>query len=89
MAISTALVIIPVLTGVAFLVAGAALPASFLLTLVIYWATTLAYSLWIKGQLLIDVIALAALYTIRIIAGGFATHVVVSPWTFAFSASLS
>jgi 4-hydroxybenzoate polyprenyltransferase len=38
--------------------------------------------------LLVDVIALASLYTLRIIAGGVATHITVSPWTFLFSASL-
>ena len=86
--IPTALLAGPLLTAGAFAIGALALPPLFLLTLVCYWISTMAYSFWLKGQLLVDVIALAALYTIRIIAGGVATGIPVSPWTLGFSVSL-
>lgn len=57
----------------------------FLAILTTYLATTFAYSLWLKSRLIVDVLILAGLYTIRIIAGGAAAGVVLSPWMLAFS----
>lgn len=42
-------------------------------TLVTYLLLTLSYSFWLKGVVLLDVVLLAGLYTLRIIAGGTAT----------------
>lgn len=53
-----------------------------------YAALTLAYSLLIKRQAVFDLIALAGLYTIRILAGGAAIGVEVSFWLLAFSVFL-
>jgi len=53
-----------------------------------YAALTLAYSLSIKRLAVFDLIALAALYTLRILAGGAAIHVEVSFWLLAFSVFL-
>jgi 4-hydroxybenzoate polyprenyltransferase len=53
-----------------------------------YGLLTLAYSLFIKRQAVFDLIALAALYTIRILAGGAAVGVEVSFWLLAFSVFL-
>ncbi|MGI1662771.1 UbiA family prenyltransferase [Palleronia sp. KMU-117] len=57
----------------------------FLGVLSLYLATTFAYSLWLKRKLIVDVLTLAGLYTIRIIAGGAATGIVLSPWMLGFS----
>lgn len=61
------------------------LPAPFTVLLVVYLVTSLAYSLYIKRKLLLDVICLAGLYTYRILLGGVTVAVVLSPWLLAFS----
>ncbi|HWB08569.1 MAG TPA: UbiA family prenyltransferase [Pirellulales bacterium] len=53
--------------------------------LAIYLLTTTAYSLWLKKHIVIDVLVLAGLYTLRIIAGAAAVSVPVSPWLLAFA----
>ncbi|MCV3240934.1 UbiA family prenyltransferase [Mesorhizobium sp. ZC-5] len=67
------------------LVTALFLPIEFLAVLVAYLVITTAYSFSIKRMLLIDVLTLAGLYTIRIIAGAAATGVNVSFWLLAFS----
>lgn len=57
----------------------------FLAVLGIYYIVTLSYSLVLKRKLIIDVCTLAALYTLRIVAGGEATGTVLSEWLLAFS----
>jgi 4-hydroxybenzoate polyprenyltransferase len=57
----------------------------FALTIATYFAMTLAYSLRLKRQVIVDVMLLAALYTIRVLAGAVATSVVPSFWLLAFS----
>jgi 4-hydroxybenzoate polyprenyltransferase len=57
----------------------------FVAVLAVYLVLTFAYSLWLKRKLLVDVLTLAALYTIRIVAGGAAASVVLSPWLLGFS----
>lgn len=66
---------------------GAALmlPAEFMLVLTGYLVITTAYSLALKRMLLIDVLTLAGLYTIRVVAGAAATGTDVSFWLLAFS----
>ncbi|MCQ8781287.1 UbiA family prenyltransferase [Mangrovibrevibacter kandeliae] len=64
---------------------AALLPVAFLAMLCSYLVMTTAYSVFIKRMLLIDVIVLAALYTVRIIAGAMAADVEVSFWLLAFS----
>lgn len=75
---------IPFLLGLAFLIASF-LPVVFSVVLMAYFAMTLAYSLRLKRQVIVDVILLAALYTMRIIAGAAATGIVPSFWLLAFS----
>jgi 4-hydroxybenzoate polyprenyltransferase/phosphoserine phosphatase len=72
----------------AILVAGAALlnptlPAG--LYLLAYGLSSIAYSVYLKRLLLLDVIMLAIFYTFRLLYGGEATSVTVSIWTLAFS----
>lgn len=73
-----ALAIIGVLIGVP-------LGYHFVVSDLIYYATTISYSLYIKKISIIDVIVLACLYTLRIIAGTAAINVPLSFWLLAFS----
>ena len=59
--------------------------AGFTAMLLLYTVTTLAYSLHLKRLPLIDVLVLAALYTLRIGAGAVATGVDLSNWLLAIS----
>ncbi len=60
-------------------------PYKFLGWLGFYTVTTLAYSLYLKRKLLLDVFVLSGLYTVRILAGSAATGVPVSAWLAGFS----
>lgn len=64
------------------------LSRSFQAILLVYWLTSIIYSLRLKLVLVLDIILLAGLYTIRILAGGAAVDVPISPWTLGFSAFL-
>lgn len=64
---------------------AAALTPAFLGMVVLYLGLTTAYSLYFKRKLLVDVICLGGLYTLRILAGGVATSIVISTWLLAFS----
>lgn len=57
----------------------------FIIGLGIYYVTTFAYSFWLKRKLVMDVMVLAALYTSRLVGGGAATDVDISPWMLGFS----
>lgn len=61
------------------------LSLGFAAVLLGYCALTVAYSLSIKRVAVLDVVALAALYTIRIIAGTVAIGIGASFWLLAFS----
>ncbi|HMQ57933.1 MAG TPA: UbiA family prenyltransferase, partial [Rhizobiaceae bacterium] len=61
------------------------MPFLFTLVLGAYFIATTAYSLKLKRYLLIDVLTLAGLYTVRVIAGAAATTVPLSFWLIAFS----
>ena len=56
--------------------------------LLFYATVSLAYSLKLKEMALVDLFALAFLYTIRLFAGGVATGFHVSMWLLAFSGFL-
>ena len=74
---------------VAALVGGALLslqlPPLFRVTLATYLLLTVAYSLRLKREPILDVVSLASLYTLRIIAGGFAIEAPASSWLLAFA----
>lgn len=57
----------------------------FLGVLLVYLALTTSYSWVLKNYVLLDVLMLATLYTLRIIAGSWAIHVETSSWLLAFS----
>jgi 4-hydroxybenzoate polyprenyltransferase/phosphoserine phosphatase len=64
---------------------AAQLSPTYLWTQLAYLAMTLAYSFYFKKIVLIDVILLASLYTIRIVAGAYAIEVPLSSWLLGFS----
>jgi 4-hydroxybenzoate polyprenyltransferase len=64
---------------------GLALPREFLAILGGYYVLTMAYSLWLKRKVTIDVLTLACLYGVRLLAGSVALAVPLSPWLVAFS----
>jgi 4-hydroxybenzoate polyprenyltransferase len=72
----------PLLLGI---IVAQALGTEFLLVMFGYYALTLAYSLTLKRRAIIDICALAGLYTLRVIAGGAATGISLSIWLLAFS----
>jgi 4-hydroxybenzoate polyprenyltransferase len=78
MASAGALLIISVATA-------ALLPPLFWAALGAYLVMTTAYSLSVKRMLLLDVLTLAGLYTMRILAGAAATGTTVSFWLLAFA----
>ena len=50
----------------------------------LYLAVTLTYSLLLKRKLFMDILALAALYATRVLTGGVAVEVPLSPWFLSF-----
>ena len=70
--------------AVALLVAGfglgAALPGDFVWVMGAYYLLTSAYSFYLKRKPVVDVITLACLYGLRMVAGGHASHTDLSLW---------
>lgn len=83
--IKAALLAIPALLLAAFAGALLFLPWPFTLGLAGYYLLTLAYSLHLKRVMVVDVLTLAVLYTLRIIAGTLAFGVALTFWMLAFS----
>ena len=82
--VATGLWMIPSLLGLCIGI-GLVLPRSFLAMVGIYYALTLAYSMWLKRIIVLDVIVLAALFTMRMMAGSAAAAIWPSPWLLALS----
>jgi 4-hydroxybenzoate polyprenyltransferase len=78
----------PVLLGVAMVLAWSFLSAQFTGALALYAVGAIAYSLWLKQLPLVDAMVLAALYTLRVIAGAAAIPVPLSFWLLALSTFL-
>jgi 4-hydroxybenzoate polyprenyltransferase len=74
------------------LAAGVAIAYSVSVELLGYLASygilSLVYSLWLKRRVFLDVLALSALWTLRVLAGGVAARVEVSDWLLALSVFL-
>jgi len=77
----------PGLLLLAYALAGpvGGLPWRFTASMVVYFVLTVAYSLRLKQVPIVDVLALAMLYTLRIIAGAAAIAVPLSFWLLSFS----
>lgn len=85
--IAYGLALLPVLVGLGTLI-GLLVSPLFLGVLWIYLILTATYSLFARKIVLLDVIVLAGLYTMRIMAGSAAVAVWPSQWLLAFSTFL-
>lgn len=74
----------PALLIASFAVAMLWLPLKFSLVLLSYYLLTLAYSLVLKRAVMVDVVVLAMLYTIRVVAGAAAMSLRPTFWILAF-----
>ena len=84
LAIPDAIMLMAALLG-AGLAGALLLPMRFRLIVLLYLLTTTAYSFYIKRLVVADILTLAGLYTLRILAGGVAAGVMLSFWLLAFS----
>jgi 4-hydroxybenzoate polyprenyltransferase len=75
---------VPVLVT-ASLALALVIPSLFMGALLVYGLVTTVYSLALKRQVIVDVMLLAGLYTMRILAGSAATDIRPSFWLLAFS----
>jgi 4-hydroxybenzoate polyprenyltransferase len=64
---------------------GWLLPLTFVSAAIVYVVTACSYSYYLKRIPVLDVLVLSGLYSLRVLAGGFATSITVSPWLLAFS----
>ena len=75
-------------TGMALVLAGLSLAfwlaAATGFCILAYLLVSFAYSLWFERKTFIDVMALALLDSIRVIAGGIAVSITLSPWFMGF-----
>ncbi|EEE06190.1 UbiA family prenyltransferase [Burkholderia multivorans] len=83
--LAAGLALFPALLAGAFTIALTLLPWRFCAVLVGYYMLTLAYSIFLKRQVMVDVVVLAMLYTTRIIAGSTAIGTHPTFWLLAFS----
>lgn len=61
------------------------LPTAFAAVMLLYYVSTVAYSFYLKRQVMVDIMLLSGLYTIRILAGSAATGIMPSFWLLSFS----
>ncbi|CAD6524406.1 UbiA family prenyltransferase [Paraburkholderia metrosideri] len=83
--IAWGLALCPILLLGACITAWLFLPVEFGAVLLGYYLLTLTYSIYLKRQVMIDVVVLAMLYTTRIIAGTAAVGAQLTFWLLAFS----
>ena len=76
---------VTLLLGAALVGTLYALPVAVSIWIAIYVALAFLYSYALKRQPIADVMVLAALYTLRILVGGAATGLPISPWLLSFS----
>ncbi len=84
LSLSAGLALVPALLMLSCIFA-AFLPFRFFGVLALYFFFTMFYSFWLKSQILLDVLALALLYTMRLLAGKMACDVPISFWLLTFS----
>lgn len=77
--------ILAIALGLISLVLLLFLPVNFALVLLLYVLGTLSYTFRLKSVAMVDVIMLASLFTVRVIAGAAAISVDLSFWLMAFS----
>lgn len=67
------------------LLVSSRLPGDAVKLVGVYLIATTAYSFFLKRRVLLDVFTLSFLYTLRVLLGGAATGLLLSPWFLAFS----
>lgn len=75
----------PVLIGAALVGSALVLPVGFTGALGVYLVLNALYTFVLKRVAIADVIFLASLYSLRVLAGGLVTGIPVSPWLIGFS----
>lgn len=75
----------PLLVITAIFGTSIVLPMNFEWALIVYTITAWLYSFAIKNKVILDVVWLACLYTLRVIAGGLATSTFASFWLLALA----
>ena len=83
--LSLAWTVVVVCVAAASVICVMIMPKAFTLWIITYAVATTAYSFVLKRIALVDVIALAGLYALRVAAGGSAAGVEVSTWLLGFS----
>ena len=84
MSVSKATIVAPVLVAIG-LVGAFLIGPWFAIVFLGYILLTTAYTFVLKRKMIVDVVALASLYTIRVIGGAAAISVPVSEWLLGFS----
>ncbi len=86
----------PILAGIFALVAlavsligGLEISSLFFYTLVAYLLLQTAYTFYLKHQVILDIFSIAAGFVLRVVAGGLAIKVQLSPWLFICTTLLS
>lgn len=79
------LAFIPLLLTSSVIIATLFLPLGFIAVLGTYYVCSLTYNFWAKERVVWDVVMLAGLYVLRVIAGAAAIPVPASFWLLAFS----
>jgi 4-hydroxybenzoate polyprenyltransferase len=79
------LALVPALLAIAVAISWPSLPRTFVVLLALYVVLTSAYSLYLKRIAVVDVLLLAGLYTLRVLAGIAAAEVRFSTWLLAFA----
>lgn len=85
MAAKAAVIALPPLT----LAAAYYFDASLALLLAIYFVVQIAYSLYIKHIVILDILTVAAGFVLRLLAGGLVISVSLSPWLYASAGLLA
>lgn len=83
------IVLVASLWAIGFGIAALFLPRGFAIVIVVYLVATMAYSLRLKREPVLDVVVLALLYVIRVFAGGVAGDIFLSNWLLAFTLFVS
>lgn len=77
---SAAFLFVALAGGATAIGVAAELPRGFYVTLAIYIAVNIAYSLGLKQVSLLELFLVASGFVLRVIAGGYATKIPLSPW---------
>lgn len=85
LSLNHAMMLVPMLLAVSAWISLSWLPFEFSMWLLVYLLLTTAYSFGLKRLMIVDVLILSLLYTLRLMAGGAAVGVEVSPWLLMLS----